>query len=342
MSKNRKYIEEISKKLVSLIEDLSNDDIMSFIALKNELIKERVGKYGPNPDFVSMDIRDKLYPGMYFHNLLMTDIFTTKRWGYWSEILVTKDISKDIPQIDFGNVSTNEGRRVSDMLRYCINTPYTHGATAFNNFISYLLYCLMPLNYHKGETVQEKEIEANKLIANIDDRSLKNYYENFSLEAMMLFPGDYLGDLAAEYLGSNGTEYFPTPHHIVDLMIQITMGEGDKEDNKTKAVCDPCAGSSRMLLYASNNSLRVSGMDISKAIVNVSMVNGFLYVPWMVFVTDEINAILQDKENMSVYFDEIVREFKTSLEEKEVEVTSMVEITEDEIEEIVNEEEVVE
>lgn len=293
---NKKYIKEITQKMVDLFEEASDGDKFESLLIREALMKERVRRYGPNPDFSSMKIREKLYPGMYVHSLILIDMFTTKRWKYWLEAMYDIDISKDIPQVDFGNALTSEGEKVKTMLRNCINTQYTHGATAFNNFINYLLYCLMPLNYHKGNTLKEKEEEAEKLIAKIDDKALKNYYENFSLDSMLLYPGDYLGDLAAEYLGSNGTEYFPTPHHIVDFMVQVTMGEGDKDTNKTKAVCDPCTGSSRMLLYASNNSLILKGMDISKSMVDVSMVNGFLYVPWMVSCSDEMTKLLAEKE----------------------------------------------
>lgn len=290
MNKNRKYINQISDELLKMFENSSDEVKCNAMVYNEELIKERTAIFGPNPDFTTMNIKDKIYPGMYLHILLITDLLTTKRWDYWTEALYKNDISKDIPQINFDNVMSPAGDKVKTMLRFCIETPVTSGANSFNDFINYLLYCLKPLNYYKGKNSEEKEKEANKLIANIDDASLKRYYENFSLEAMLLYPGDYLGDIATEFLGNNGTDYYPTPHHVVDLMVNLMMS--DTANNKTKAVCDPCAGSSRMLLYSSNHSLKLYANDVSQSMVNVSTVNGFLYVPWMVCNTDEMNRLL--------------------------------------------------
>lgn len=296
MAYNKKYIKNIEDTMINLLEKASDEDKYEIGLLYKELMKERTSKFGITPDFSKMTIREKIYPGMYYIVLLTTDILTIKRWKYWMEVLYTNDISKDIPQVSFSNVHSNEGREVVKMLKNCIDVPYTSGPTAFTQFVNYLLYCILPLEYHKGETIEDKLKEAENLIAGIDDRTLQNYYENFSLESMLLHPGDYLGDIAAEYLGSNGTEYFPTPHHVVELMVAITMGDGDKSKLKSKAVCDPCCGSSRMLVYASNYSLNLMGQDISKIMCDISTLNGFLYVPWLVFSSDTIKEVI-NKEN---------------------------------------------
>lgn len=293
---NRKYIEEVTQEMIDLIEKLDEESLIEFNFLVDELMNERIEIFGENPDFASMNIKDKIYPGMYAHILFMIDMLTTKRWKYWSDALYKNDISGDIPQIDFNNVMTPKGNEVKKMIRNCIETPYTHGSTAFNNFINYLLYCLTPLNYYEGDNIEEKQNQAAKRINSIDDKSLQFFYENFCLEAMMLYPGDYLGDLAAEYLGDNGTDYFPTPSHVVDMMIRMVIGN-DKNNNKTKTVCDPCAGSSRMLLYASNHSLCLYANDISLNMVNVSTVNAFLYMPWMVCNTKEMRELLSESEH---------------------------------------------
>lgn len=293
---NKKYIETIQGKLLSIVAGLSTKEYSDFCSLSTQYFKSRVEKFGEEPDFTKMNIREKIYPGMYFYNLLITDLLTTKRWDYWGNILLTKDLSGDIPYVDFGHCSKPEGNEVTDMLRNCIEVPHCGGSTAFNNFVRYLLYCLKPISYYTGDTIKEKEEEAEKLLAGIDDKSLKNYYENFSLEAMLLYPGDYLGELAALYLGSNGSEYYPTPSNIVNLMVEMLMKDND---SKFETVCDPCCGSSRMLLYASNKSLKVFGMDINKDIINVSLVNAFLYIPWAVCTTNEVNSLIYDIGDIS-------------------------------------------
>ena len=75
-----------------------------------------------------------------------------------------------------------------------------------------------------------------------------------------------LGQYAAELYGNgkhNPTAYFPTPMHLCDLMVKMLM---DKTD-KTASVCDPCVGSGRLLMVASNYSLNLYGMDIDPLIL---------------------------------------------------------------------------
>ena len=47
-------------------------------------------------------------------------------------------------------------------------------------------------------------------------------------------------------------------------------------------VMEPCLGTGRMLLHASNYSLRLHGMDIDQTVLTAALVNGALYAPWMV------------------------------------------------------------
>ena len=46
---------------------------------------------------------------------------------------------------------------------------------------------------------------------------------------------------------------------------------------------DPCVGSGRMLLHASNVSLALSGQDIDPLAVAMCQINGALYAPWLSF-----------------------------------------------------------
>lgn len=64
-------------------------------------------------------------------------------------------------------------------------------------------------------------------------------------------------------------------------MTQLTMSQED--DLRSKKVSDPALGTGRMLLHASNYSLRLYGMDIDPLVVKISKINGALYAPWMSF-----------------------------------------------------------
>lgn len=293
MKKNNKdYIDLINKKMMELFEDLNGDKLEEVLILRNEYVEERRKKFGDNPDFSKMKIREKIYPGMYFYNLIIVDTLTIGRWKYWGDILYTKDLSKDIPYINFKNNDYDRKNQVIDMLRTCIEGNNTSTASSFTNFVRYILYCIKPVMHHEGENIEEKIENAEKLIAGIDDYSLTRYYENFSLEALLLYPGDYLGELAAEYLGDNGSAYFPTPNSVVQFMVEVLFTD---RKSKFQKVCDPCTGSSRMLLYASNYTLRLCGQDINKDIIDVSLVNGYLYMPWAVFITEEIDSLIDKK-----------------------------------------------
>ena len=106
-------------------------------------------------------------------------------------------------------------------------------------------------------------------------------YQVCNVAAWMLWPYDYLGDLLAENTYGKRQGFFPTPHTVVELMTQMTLC-GDAEDMRTKTVCDPCVGTGRMLLHASNHSLRLYGMEIDAMLCQATLVNGYLYAPWLV------------------------------------------------------------
>ncbi len=52
---------------------------------------------------------------------------------------------------------------------------------------------------------------------------------------------------------------------------------------RTRSVNDPCVGSGRMLLHASNHVLRLFGQDIDSLAIAMCKINGALYAPWLSF-----------------------------------------------------------
>ena len=62
-------------------------------------------------------------------------------------------------------------------------------------------------------------------------------------------------------------------------MTQMNFADGMRRD---QTVCDPALGTGRMLLTASNYSYRLYGMDINQTVIKASLINGYLYAPWMV------------------------------------------------------------
>jgi hypothetical protein len=70
---------------------------------------------------------------------------------------------------------------------------------------------------------------------------------------------------------------------------------------------DPCLGTGRMLLHASNYSLRLYGQDINETCVKASLVNGYLYAPWMVKPFPFLDRDLVDPSQSKAISDAMVR-----------------------------------
>jgi hypothetical protein len=119
-----------------------------------------------------------------------------------------------------------------------------------------------------------------------DDVSEK-LYRKVDLTPLLERPHDYLGEYVAtsKARGWNPTGFYPTPHSAVECMVQMLMHDAgrDGRDPRTLSVCDPCVGSGRMLLHASNVSLNLWGQDIDPLAVTMCKINGALYAPWLAF-----------------------------------------------------------
>lgn len=109
-------------------------------------------------------------------------------------------------------------------------------------------------------------------------------YQTLDLHWLLLYPWDYWGAILAENQHGRHLGFFPTPHNVVQMMVLMLLGESEKDqkDHRAETVCDPCLGTGRMLLHASNYSLRLYGQDINPTVIKASLVNGYLYAPWMV------------------------------------------------------------
>jgi N-6 DNA Methylase len=113
-------------------------------------------------------------------------------------------------------------------------------------------------------------------------------YRQVNLVPLMETPYDYLGQHVAtsKARGWNPTGFYPTPHPVVELMVRMAMHDtrtGEGSDPRTMSVADPCMGSGRMLLHASNLSLSLHGQDIDPLAVAMCKINGALYAPWLSF-----------------------------------------------------------
>jgi hypothetical protein len=118
-------------------------------------------------------------------------------------------------------------------------------------------------------------------------------YQMFNLNLLTAYPHDYLGDILAINHFGKRSGFYPTPMPVCILMTQMLMHDvisGDlaeipargRHDSRLETVCDPCLGTGRLLLTASNYSLRLYGQDINDTVIKAALVNGYLYAPWLV------------------------------------------------------------
>lgn len=200
--------------------------------------------------------------------LLGLDNLFFQRWDYWMRICAENRLSPEpIPRIRFQPPYIYKERQVARNIRQCLN--YTHSVSnPLAAFIDWLLW-----GFNQGEqfpAISEKE----------DDF----WYRTFNLGLFYKEPADHWGDLVSEYMGRNNPAgFFATPGNVVEMMVRMSFGSDPKHEHKVVSVCDPCCGTGNMLLYASNYSLNLYGMDLSPLLTKIARVNGFIYVPWLVY-----------------------------------------------------------
>lgn len=194
--------------------------------------------------------------------------------GRWNHYLRTFEagqlLDEPIPQVHFcalpGSTALKVLNRSVDLLAY----RDSHWM-AFQRFVQWLAW---------GLAVSKQRPE-------IEEATSEALYRTFSFEHLLLHPHDYLGQMLCDRRGKgwNPHAYYPTPHALCECMTQITFSDAEEggRDLRLQLVCEPAAGTGRMLLHASNYSYRLHGMDIDPLVVTICLINGAFYAPWMSF-----------------------------------------------------------
>ena len=192
------------------------------------------------------------------------------RWGYHLGTLdADKLLDEPIPQIVFGPPDNKIFSMLNDWSR--LIGWDCGGWSDFRTLLDWLCWGL----------------SLSKEQPRLSDEVNEKLYRQVNLVPLLETPHDYLGDHVAQHKanGWNPTGFYPTPHAVVECMVRMTMHDArdDGRDPRTLSVCDPCVGSGRMLLHASNFSLNLYGQDIDPLAVAMCKINGVLYAPWMAF-----------------------------------------------------------
>lgn len=189
------------------------------------------------------------------------------RWGWWLRALTTGELPGPIPQLRLSEPSTGDAAYKS-LDRACswLSQESSHALPLVTEWLAW------------GLAVADEPAHG------LTPKIAEHLYRELSLDGWIERPADYLGLLFSEW-GSKGARaasgFYPTPQDLVRVMAQLTGGTA--ETDPWTATHDPCVGTGRMLLEASNWSLRLCGQDINRLCVLATLINGAVYAPWLSF-----------------------------------------------------------
>ncbi len=217
-------------------------------------------------------VRRNLRHGWLMEQTVLLESVMWGRWDYWMHLQTAGQLPEaPIPQIDFLDFPEQRTRK---MLEASLNCIPRHGEwrgwSSFDNFRYFLDWLLYGFGNagHKEPPVEPSGCEG------ASDR----LYQVFNVGLMLLFPNDYFGDICAEMSYGKHLGFFPTPMSVAKMMAMMVIGEGD---HRAETFCDPCVGTGRFPLLASNHCLRLFCQDISKEMCLATMCNAYLYAPWL-------------------------------------------------------------
>lgn len=194
------------------------------------------------------------------------------RWGY---LLATREAGKlldePIPRLEFASAHASDRASVRSQVMKWVELVdrYEGGWSSFLRLVEWLAWAL-GVSHHQPQ---------------LRDGADEALYRGVNLIPLLQHPSDYLGAILSDSKGNskswNPHAFFPTPHEVVEMMVRMLM-DVSEDDMRTKSVCDPCVGTGRMLLHASNYSMNLYGCDIDETCCTITRINAALYAPWLV------------------------------------------------------------
>lgn len=256
-----------------------NPRTVALEALRDAIRKAKPKKLDP-------ELRRDLTRGWLVPYLIETDAAIFGRWAHWHRIMEAGAlIDEPIPEVPF--CGGNRDSAAMKMLEKSLCLVTRHGDWRGWSSWHYFDYFLDWLLFGFGAITEEP-----KEPHGCEGASMR-LYQGFSLETLMAWPYDYFGEILAENQHGRHRGFFPTPMDVCTMMVRMQFGEG--EDMRAKTVCDPAAGTGRMLLAASNYSYRLYAVDIDATVLKALKVNGYCWSPWLVkpfpFFTDTLTPV---------------------------------------------------
>jgi hypothetical protein len=236
------------------------------------------------PDETSLSRRDDEFIERYIESkngwsrfrLELHDL--SQRWQWWALVLLTRRLPPaaafPYPKIVFADHLTTESPALK-MIRACLR-PFHADERAFDDLLDWLLF-----GFGDPETTGLAPSKA---------ASFRHFAEAFDLAVLLEHPGDWIGHVYETEIASKWTKdasgFFSTPPAICKAMVQMAMHDVPL----LTTVNEPCCGTGRMLLEASNYAVHLSGQDINPTLVKIAKVNGWLYMPSLVMPCPQLGT----------------------------------------------------
>lgn len=215
------------------------------------------------------------------------------RWKYLLDFIGgTKD---SIPPVEFGRPD----QAALDNLQQCLNIvgkEHGYGWSGLCRLLDWISYALAT-----GDD-----------LPTFSEKTHEDLYRTLDLNLWLNSPSDYLGTLICEIRGKgkgwNPLSFYPTPQNVGHCMKELIFTklqealqtqDGDCADVRTARTADVCVGTGRLLLEASNKTMRLYGADLDPLMIQICKIQGAVYAPWMIIspfgeVTLEVRNSLMD------------------------------------------------
>ncbi len=194
------------------------------------------------------------------------------RWGYYLRTLEAgRLLPEPIPRVEFVHADQSVLREMESWLRVLEHDG--QGWSAISSLVDFLGFGLA----------------TSRNRPKISDKAAEQLYRQIKIERWLQRPSDYLGQLIMDRFGGGPNAFFSTPHAVVEMMSRMLFETVDKplscdeHDPRRQSVNEPCLGSGRMLLHASNYSLVMFGMDKDPFVLEAAKINFAVYAPWALY-----------------------------------------------------------
>lgn len=213
------------------------------------------------------------------------------RWDYWLDACARHVVPEGpIPQIAFQSQPRHDdAKHIQEVLKPYVQKGLGWYDDAWLDLVKWILH-----GFGKPD-MQDAVDRIPEEIRNV-------WYTTFNLGKLLRSPCDWSACILQGHLPgmkpgkakwAKGAAFFSTPMSICSVMTQMTIGMDDPETSKLQTVLDPCVGTGSMLLPASNHSLRLFGVDIVLDLVLCTELNGWLWMPWLVFMPTHMSDLFE-------------------------------------------------